>query len=229
MYSHEQLIEFHNEARQIKEHQWYEHGEPDPPPLLVVRWRDMQPQAIDVAQLGTIIETFRKVAIKRGMRTWLTVAPVGAPLVLWAALGAAADGVQLPGCHHVPKKGTPIESIWLACEGYGIEADDEGDTGGLNIDEIQRGDLKRDFETNPASKVVERLTTYQVETSALGTAEWGRVTAAFHKDDGGRIIWHDPPRVDTSEGSEQEALDPDGSFDRLLEIMIPHVTREKLA
>ena len=80
--------------------------------------------------------------------------------------------------------------------------------------------------TNPESKVLERLTTYQVETSSTGLAEWARITSSFHKDDGGRIVWHEP-HVDTSETAD-EAL-REGSYDKLLDIMTPYVTREKLA
>lgn len=218
MYSEEQLIEFHNEARTIKEHMWYEHKEPDLYPILVIRWRDMPAQGIDVKKIGSLIETSRDLAIAAGVDTWLTRIPMSAPLVLWSCLAAIHDGVHLPGIEDNPEKGHPIESIWLACEGY--SAEDLTDEEAANI---QRGDLQHDYETNPASKVLERLTTYQVETSSTGLAEWGRVTSAFHKDDGGRIVWHEP-LIHTSEDTDMPA---DG-YDKLLEIMCPHVTRENL-
>lgn len=220
MYPHEQLIEFHNEIRAVKEHMWYDHKDPDLYPILVVRWRDMDAQAIDVPAVGTLVETSREYAIRKGVDNWMTQIEMSAPLVLWTCLNAIKDGVHLPGLEEVPPVGTPIESIWLACEGYGLEADDE------TIEAHKRGDLKADFENNPASQVLERLTTYQVETSSTGLAEWARVTSAFHKDDGGRIIWHEP-LINTSEDADVKLLE--GSYDRLLDIMIPHVTRENLA
>jgi hypothetical protein len=145
--------------------------------------------------------------------------------VLWSCLGAISDGVQLPGIEHTPPRGTPIEGIWLACEGYSLEGHDDDEQGlsEAELEKYRRGDLQHDYETNPESKVLERLTTYQVETSSTGLAEWGRVTSSFHKDDGGLIVWH-KPLVQTS---DEEV--PEGGFDRLLEIMCPHVTREKLA
>lgn len=225
MYPYELLIEFHEEARTIKEHQWYEHHEPDPPPMLVVRWRDMAPQSVDFAAVGAMVDKVRNWAIKEHRESWVTDVEMGVPLVLFACLGALEDGVQLMGIDHMPEKGTPIESIWLATEGYSIErTPDEYDA---DLETYERGDLQHDFKTNPASKVLERLTTYIVETSALGTAEWARITSAFHKDDGGRIVWHDP-MINTSEDHTITGPDADG-FDRLLNIMIPHVTREKLA
>jgi len=218
MYSHEQLIEFHNEARRIKEHIWYEHQEPDLYPILVIRWRDMQPQSVNVPEVGSLVERSRELAQKIKPDSWINQVEMGAPLVLWACLNSLKDGVHLPGIDNYPPEGTPMESIWLACEGYSLEelSDEEAA-------QYAHGDLKEDYETNPASKVLERLTTYQVETSSTGLAEWGRVTSAFHKDDGGRLIWHEA-RVDTSEDDP-----PSDGFDRLLDIMLPHVTREKLA
>ena len=218
MYSHDQLIEFHVEAQQIKEHQWYEHGEPDMYPMLVVRWRDMMPQSVDAARVGGIIEQLRDWALREKADTWLTRIEMNAPLIVYSCLAALKDNVPLPGLDHMPPDDTPMESVWLAVEGYSFEGSE------AEADEVQRqrGDLERDYKTNPASKVLERLTTYQVETSSTGLAEWGRVTSAFHKDDGGRIVWHEP-YVDSSDEP------PEGGFDRLLEIMIPHVTREKLA
>ena len=224
MYSREKLIEFHVEARQIKEHHWYEHHEPDMLPMLVVRWRDMQPQSIDVGTVGGMIERLKDWAESTHRETWLTETEMSAPLVIFACLGAANDGVHLPGVAQMPEKGTPIESIWLAVEGYALEAD---------IDEYaaisrKRGDLERDYKTNPASRVTERLTTYQVETSSTGCAEWARLTSSFHKDDGGKIVWGEP-LVNTSEDTViGPGPDTDGD-DRLLHIMIPYVTREKLA
>ena len=225
MLSQEHLIEFHNEARTIKEHYWYEHHEPDLYPLLVVRWRDMQPQAIDVQGVGNIIERLRGWAIRQNKSGWLTQAEMSTPLVVFCCLAALSDGVPLPDIGQMPVKGTPIEGIQLACEGYGLETDDE-----RWLAEHAHGDLKRDYETNPDSKVLERLTTYLVETSSTGLAEWARVTSSFHKDDGGRIVWHEP-HVSTSEDthlSSHPAAEGDG-YDKLLDIMIPHVTREKLA
>jgi hypothetical protein len=113
-----------------------------------------------------------------------------------------------------------MEPIWLACEGYGLEGQDEE-----LPENIKHGDLKRDYQTNPESKVLERLTTYQVETSSTGLAEWGRITSSFHKDDGGLIVWHEP-HVDMSETADVELLE--GSYDKLLDLMMPHVTRENL-
>lgn len=224
MYSHEQLVEFHEEIRTVKEHMWYDHQLPDLYPILAIRWRDMPPQSVDVPRIGSVIEASRDMMIARGMDTWLTRTEMSAPLVLWSCLAAIADGVHLPGIDDNPPKGTPIEGIWLACEGYGLEADDADPS--VNIDEIVRGDLQRDYETNPESKVYERLTTYQVETGSTGLGEWGRVTSGFHKDDGGRIVWHEPI-VNTSDDTDLPS-DRDG-YDRLLDIMLPYVTREKLA
>jgi hypothetical protein len=219
VYSHEQLIEFHVEARAIKEHWWYEHQEPDMYPILTVRWRDMKPQSVDVAGIGNIVQRVRTWAIRDHKDSWVAQAEMGTPLVVFCCLAALDDGVQVPDIEEMPPKGTPIEGLWLATEGYGLEIDDEA-----TAYATKHGDLKHDYETNPESKVLERLTTYQVETSSTGLAEWGRVTSSFHKDDGGKIVWHEP-HVDTSEAwTEGE----DG-YDKLLAIMIPHVTREKLA
>jgi len=219
MYSREQLIEFHNELRQVKEHMWYDHKEPDLYPILVVRWRDMPSQAVNVPLVGSMVQVVREHAIANMPEHWAAQVEMGAPLVLWACLGALEDGVLLPGIGEMPAKGTPMESIWLGVEGYGLEGDSE-----MDLNEIQRGDLKRDYQDNPESKVLERLTTYQVETSSTGLAEWARVTSAFHKDDGGRIVWHEP-HIDTSESTTLT----EGSYDKLLDIMVPCVTREKLA
>lgn len=222
MYSHEQLIEFHNEVRVIKEHMWYEHKEPDLYPILVVRWRDMEMQSLDVAGAGAVIERVRAWAIKQHPDSWVSQAEMGTPLVIFCCLAALQDGVQMPGVEQMPAPGAPMESIWLACEGYGLEGKDED----IPLEGIKHGDLKRDYMTNPESKVLERLTTYQVETSSTGLAEWGRVTSSFHKDDGGLIVWHDH-HVDTSETADETLME--GSYDKLLDIMMPHVTREKLA
>lgn len=226
MYSREQLIEFHDEIRTAKEHMWYKHKEPDLYPILSIRWRDMEPQSINVPLMGTLVEGVRDFAVKQGVHNWITDTPMNAALVLWACVGAADDGILLPGIEQMPPKGTPMEGIWLACEGYGYETEDLEEAAG-----VKHGNLKEDYENNPDSKVYERLTTYQVETGPLGTAEWGRVTSAFHKDDGGRIVWHEH----IIHSSDDTAMDNDwlhddgGGFDRLLAIMCPHVTREKLA
>lgn len=225
MLSHEQLIEFHSEARQIKEHHWHVHKEPDPPPMLVVRWRDMDPQAVDFMKVSAVIEGVHEWAEQNNKSHWLARLQMNTPFVLSSCLVALEEGVPIPGVQTMPPEGTPMESIWFAVEGYSIEGDD------LDLAELenyQRGNLERDFKTNPASKVIERLTTYMVETSSTGLAEWARVTSAFHKEDGGKIVWHDP-LIHTSEET-QLGMGPDkGGIDRLLEIMTPHVTREKLA
>lgn len=225
MLSHEQLIEFHSGARQIKEHHWHVHKEPDPPPMLVVRWRDMKPQSIDVAVIGATIEKVREFAKVKRPDSWIVDTQITAPFVIYTCLAALEEGVPLPGIDEMPTQGAPIESIWLAVEGYSIEGDHADE---VMSETYMRGDMERDFKTNPASNVIERLTTYLVETSSTGLAEWARVTSAFHKDDGGRIVWHEP-LVNTSEDHViGPGPDSDG-FDRLLNIMIPYVTREKLA
>ena len=225
MHSYEELMEFHTEARVIKEHFWHVHNEPDPAPMLVVRWRDMQPQSIDFGKVGAVTEKVHEFAREQNQGHWLTKVEMSTPFVLFTCLAAIGDGVPLPGIEQMPEPGTPLESIWLAVEGYSIEGEDWDEIEKVHA---KRGDMERDFKTNPASKVVERLTTYIVETSALGTAEWARITSAFHKDDGGKIIWHDPI-VNTSEDTVLGPGEDEGGMDRLLDIMCPHVTREKLA
>jgi hypothetical protein len=231
----EDLLQMHMEARTIKEHWWYQHQEPDMYPLMAVRWRDMQAQSVQIARVGAMMEEIQEFGRKSGMPTWLDDHEMTTPLVVFTTLAALRDYVHLPGINTMPARGTPIEMIMLAVEGYAFVSSDDDPISVEEAERVSQIGLDVDYKRNPASKVTERLTTYWVATSALGTAEWGRVTSAFVKDDFGHVVW-DEPIINTSENfdlrhatTEGLQLDHDSGTDKLLDIMIPHVTRESLA
>lgn len=212
MHPREYIIEQHNMMRAHKEHMWYEHQEPDPPPHLAVRWRDMNMQAINFGAL-----TRGLAVVAQGKSAKQRERMLRADAVLWGVLKMVSEGERYPPeITPPPTKDTPIESVWFAIEGYQRSVT-EGE-----LRQHQRGDLEQDFKTNPNSNVHEILQTYIVETGPLGTAEWSRCTSGVHKDDGGRLVW-DEPEIVTSDDTESPILQ-----DTTLAIMTSFVTRENL-
>jgi hypothetical protein len=235
--NHEMIREAHTQMRALKEHWWHEHDEPDPPPCLFVKWRDHEVVGIDCSTMASMIVRTHEKFPKLMERAWgiPETGPTGA-IMLWMTLGALADGVPLPGGGHSGEqrlvqveKGTPMEHILFNVEGWGREVETPDAT---NLAEAyeqataqgaipEHGDMEKDFKENPNSDVKETMTTYIVQTDALGNAEWYRACSMFHKDDGGVIVWHDV-RIDDSE-------EPIEVFDPLIEVMKRFVQRESLA
>ena len=234
--NHEMIQEAHTQMRALKEHWWHEHDEPDPPPALFVKWRDMEAVGIDCGSMAAMIHRTHEKFPMLMQRAWgiPETGPTGA-IMLWMCLGALSDGVPLPGgAHgghdglvHPPPKGTPMEHILFNVEGWAREIQTPGaetwqEAVEIAGDEIpERGDMEADFKNNPESDVKETMTTYIVQTDPLGNAEWYRAVSMFHKDDGGIIVWHDA-YIDDSET-------PTGGFDSLIEVMKKFVQRESLA
>lgn len=215
------VLEIHQEARDIKEHYWYHHNEPDPPPLLSVRWRDGAPLSVDIASAAMMVS-----AMHRHFPTMpilgVSVAPddePSEPLVLYVVLNALADGVGIPGIEKPPHKSIPIEEIRFNVEGYAQKVEGADLMTPAEVAEVHP---EHDYKTNPASTVRETMMTYLMVTGPLGTAEWGRATSVFKRGDGGRIEW-DEPLVTTSDDQDDSVV-----YDRLLQVMAPIVTREKL-
>jgi hypothetical protein len=215
------VFEIHQEARHIKEHWWYHHGEPDPPALLSVRWRDGESLLVDVPTAAMMVTAIHQVAPNMPI-VGLHIPPdedPREPLILYVILNALDHGVGVPGIPQPPHISVPIEEIRFNVEGYARHVIvPEGVT-----EMVVEDNPEIDFRTNPASQVRETMTTYWVATSPLGTAEWVRITVEFRKGDGGRIEW-DEPHIATSDETPE-----DGDFDSLLQIMVPIVTRESLA
>jgi hypothetical protein len=223
----EHLLEVHTEARRIKEHWWHDHQEPDPPPMLCVRWQGQEGMLhyVDTVTVAGMLNF-----IHRAMPTMPLVGidvppgeqPAGSA-ILYISLAALRDGIGLPGVDKPPPKGTPIEEIWLNDEGYTYR-DGHRDVEKVTIHDalaLHHGDLEADFRTNPMSDVIEEMTTYIVRTDPLGLAEWGRAVSTFYKDDGGVIIWNEP-MVTSSDN-------PPEGYDIYLEVMKAFVIREALA
>lgn len=222
--NHDMIREAHMQMREIKEHWWHHHQEPDPPPALFIKWRDSEVANINCAAMGGMISRVHEKFPMIMEKVWgiPRETPITGALLLYLTLSALADGVPLPGgptadsMVKVPK-GTPMEHIVFNVEGWARSMDDE------EAEQHQRGDLEKDFRENPLSDVRETMTTYIVQTSALGTAEWWRATSMFYKDDGGVVVWEDP-HIDDS-----ETYNEDEGVDTLLHVMKPFVTRESLA
>ena len=212
MYPREFILEHHDAMRAHKEHMWYEHHENDPPPHLAVRWRDMQIQSVN---FGALLFGLFAVAQNKPAKQQARLTRTDA--VLWGVLKMLSTGERYPPeVEPPPKRDTPIESVWFTIEGYQRIAT-EGETR-----QTFRGDLEREYRTNPDSGVYEVMQTYMVETGPLGTAEWARTTSGVHKGDGGRLVW-DEPEIVTSDDTESPILQ-----DGILEIMTKFVTRENL-
>jgi hypothetical protein len=215
------LLDLHHEARKIKEHWWYHHNEPDPPAMLGVRWRDSEPLYVDVASAAQMVTAIHHFAPDMPI-VGVTIPPdedPREPLIVYVILNALSDGVGVPGIPQPPHNSVPIEEITFNVEGYARKvAIPEGAT------EVVIPDVNPevDYRTNPASEVRETMTTYWVLTGPLGTAEWGRISVEFHKGDGGRIEWDEPMVATSDDGADHV------TYDSLLQIMVPVVTRENL-
>jgi hypothetical protein len=217
----EHTLGLHREARGVKEHYWYEHGEADPPPLLSVRWRDCAPQSVDIASASQMVFAMHRLFPSLPLLGH-EVAPdeePREPLVLYIILRALDDGIAMPGISQPHPPTEPIEEIRFNVEGYAQKVEGDDEIAKLEHEAIHP---EHDFKTNPASTVTETMVTYLVRTSPLGTAEWGRVTSNFKRGDAGRIVWEEP-QIATSDDEQ----DPE-NFDLLLRVMTPIVTREVL-
>ena len=67
--------------------------------------------------------------------------------------------------------------IFLAADGYGSATE--------SIDDHQRGDLERDFKSNPASEVIEVLTVTVIGDDLVGGAEMAMAQCPYVVTDGG--------------------------------------------
>lgn len=229
MHSRDHAIECHEVMRRHKEHVWYEHQNNDMPPQLTVRWRDMEPQGINIAlQMAKLGQQISKYPISDEQKREL-----GRPArILWGLFQLMTEeGTYPPEVTPPPNKDHPIETIMLALEGYQATAAEVPE--GATEEEIQAladdvrgriapGDLEREYQTNPGSGIHETLITYIIETGPLGTPEWSRVTSGVRKGDGGRLVW-DEPIVHTSEDPTNY-----GEHDLLLTVLSRYVRRENL-
>ena len=222
----EHLLDLHMEARNMKEHWWHKHQEPDPPPMLCVRWQgeDVMTRYVDVPATTLIVSTIHRLMPEVplvGIELPTGEQPAGSA-VLYITLSALRDGIGLPGIPDPPKD-TPIEEVWLNDEGYTYR-DGRKETEMVTIHDalaLHHGDLEADFRTNPMSDVIEEMTTYIVRTDPLGLAEWGRAVSTFFKDDGGVIVWNEPDVISSD--------DPPSGYDIYLEVMKHFVIREALS
>ena len=222
----EHLLNLHMEARTMKEHWWHEHQEPDPPPMLCVRWQGEQAMAryVNVPETSLIVNTIHRLMPDTplvGIELPRDEMPAGSA-VLYITLSALRDGIGLPGIPDPPKD-VPIEEVWLNDEGYTYR-DGRKEVEMVTIHDalaLHHGDLEADFRTNPMSDVIEEMTTYIVRTDPLGLAEWGRAVSTFFKDDGGVIVWNEPTVISSD--------DPPPGYDIYLEVMKHFVIREALS
>jgi hypothetical protein len=93
------------------------------------------------------------------------------------------------------KIGRPrLMALRLIVEGYQVAVDTPG---------YERGDMERDFRTNPDSKVVEMVGLYTAYGDGEGGAEVSMVDMGFAYTDGGVVRWDEPhyvPPTDMVEG-----------------------------
>lgn len=221
MFTREQLIHIHQEIQTFKEHMFYAHDVRDMFPVMVVRWRGQTAnQAVDLGKIGATIE---KMADRVPDDHWLNSVEVGNPRSLFLmALMAMKDGVRLPGIDDPPAPGEPLEAVWCSVEGYTADAE--------TIEEVHQraGGLAKEFSDNPDSGIRERVTTYIIQTSSTGLAEWARITTNFVIGDGGRIVWDEA----TIHSSEPDLIDESEQLlewhDSIIDRISPYVTREAL-
>jgi len=71
--------------------------------------------------------------------------------------------------------------VMLSCEGYSRTTEDAERV------PLERGDMAKDFATNPASTVTEVMSTYVVDVDGLGS-----VIEPYRYTDGGVLVWGEP-------------------------------------
>lgn len=221
MMSRDDMVAMHDALRAHKEHCWYVHNDNDMPPQLTVRWRDMPPQGIDMTRILAYFAQQQHRFPPEQREQLLRPARI-----IYSVLKMLDDGVYPPELRPPPTKDTPLEFIGVGLEGFSKNSDEEVDVdihvALENMGIREPGDIQHDFETNPASDVVETITTYAAETGPLGLPEWSRVTSKLHKGDAGRIEWEEH-EIHTSEDE-----DPGYRHDVVLAVITRFVRRESL-
>ncbi len=217
MFPDQELKQIHQVILDHKTHLVVHHGEYDMPPILALRWRDHIMQQVDMELcLGRLYEAL--LPMPEGLIREIMEPPriVGGILEMvttnaWPSFPSVSRGML-----HVPD--VPLEGIWLSLEQF-------HDTRGVeDIAELPiKGDIQRDFETNPDSTVLEAVATYVIETGATGIGEWARLTTCHRRVEGGGVEWLD---TEIRRSDESPLVAPEQ--DVLINVMVPYVTRESL-
>lgn len=222
MYPNEYLIEIHQTVLDHKRHLVVDHGEYDMLPLMALRWRDHVMCQVDLALcLAKLYEALEPLPAEL-IRTILEPSRImGAILETivsnqWPKFPALLGG-RVGKMVAVPTE--PLEGIWLSLEQFHDIRPYEAVKAMPD-----RGDLQRDFETNPDSPVLEAIATYVIETGATGLGEWARMTTTHRKVEGGGIEWLE---TEIRRSDVDPFVDPE--CDSLINVIVPYVTRESLA
>ena len=191
--SKENLIVLHDRAQAMKEHIWTEHKTRDLPPHMELKFRDSGWVDGNIEVLAesnaTLMEYFRRNAPEEL-----------AALITDMDYGSTVDLVRLAlqfimgGVTGIPE-GDVLEAVTLHAEGAMAECHvSDPDYKKLGED-LQRGDLLKDLATNPASTVVEVLSTYYFEDDLVGGCEFSILHHKWHLGEGGQLAWDGEPVI----------------------------------
>ena len=112
----------------------------------------------------------------------------GAIRMIWEALGRDDGDLAL------------LDQVWLGTDGYCRVEADEGPC------DVKRGELAKDFATNPASTVKEALTMTIAADDLCGGVEFQTAMITYVIGDGGRIEWDDTREVEEAGGAIGDAF-----------------------
>lgn len=93
-----------------------------------------------------------------------------------------------------------LDSVWIGTDGHGRISKEPLPT------EYERGDLRDDFETNPASDVTEILITLTATDDLCGGCDIQHVIQPYTVTDGGVIQWGEPITAGADGGQVSSVL-----------------------
>jgi hypothetical protein len=187
----EQVHELHRQGKRHKEHLMDDHGE-----------RNMQPHCellfLDHGALDILLEEFGEMvpeAIQQNVPL-LTSSCLLLMHQIWSGELSEQFADLGKGWTDLPDRDDTLVAVCFSGDGYVMMAADGTPE--------KRGDIKRDFETNPDSKVTEALTTTVVRRNSVGW-EWGTVISPYVVTDGGHLAWLADRDIETS-GDESDEM-----------------------
>jgi hypothetical protein len=181
-------------SRWFKEHTWKDIGERDMPIAAVAYFANAQPMQLPLHDLaGMLQENVYDKGKKVG--EWATSLDAAIHTVLGAVVneGVCKNSHGTLSAHPDIRLGPRdrLMAVIIAAEvytcppGYGDEV-----LGVRDQADMEGGEkLQKDFETNPASEVVETLMTFVIEDDRCGGVDWCFATQSYTLDDGGVIVW----------------------------------------
>jgi hypothetical protein len=221
MYPNEVLLELHAATMSLKEHLLVNHGEYDMSPILSLGWFD-DPRRYQIS-VGAAMEAIVAMLTPDDGEQPFDVGVAGTLHSILSVLTREHDTPMIMRSDTdrpvVIPTGKPLESVWFACEQF-LHPPEE------TLEEALKrvGTLQHDFETNPASTVLEMVTTYVIETGVDGLAEWARISTPHKRIEGGLLEW-----IGTELRRSDESPFLKDESDSVIAIVTPFVTRESLA